>query len=140
MSFTNLKAPPAAAESPPDATDKLVSSAKTSAVAIDKGNEDLLEIVNKVIAEQQEQALAPAAAIAALAAPSPATAPLRPFAEMDEQEQERLLDAVRKVFREELGKLELHPAREKTAKQLAGDVDEGILGFLRALQEEDDMT
>ena len=56
------------------------------------------------------------------------------------QEQDRLLDAVRKVFREELGKLELHPAREKTAKQLAGDVDEGILGFLRALQEEDDMT
>ena len=56
------------------------------------------------------------------------------------QEQERLLDAIRKVFREELGKLELHPAREKTAKQLAGDVDEGILGFLRALQEEDDMT
>lgn len=55
MSFTNLKAPPAAAESPPDVTDKLVSSAKTSAVAIDKGNEDLLEIVNKVIAEQQEQ-------------------------------------------------------------------------------------
>lgn len=55
LSFTNLKAPPAAAESPPDATDKLVSSAKTSAVAIDKGNEDLLEIVNKVIAEQQEQ-------------------------------------------------------------------------------------
>ena len=34
------------------------------------------------LAEQQEQALA---------APSPATAPLRPFAEMDEQEQERLL-------------------------------------------------
>ena len=56
------------------------------------------------------------------------------------QEQDRLLDTIRKVFREELGKLELHPAREKTAKQLAGDVDEGILGFLRALQEEDDMT
>ena len=56
------------------------------------------------------------------------------------QEQERLLDAVRKVFREELGKLELHPAREKTAKQLAGDVDEGILGFLRALQEGDDIA
>ena len=43
------------------------------------------------LAEQKEQALAPAAAITALAAPSPATAPLRPFAEMDEQEQERLL-------------------------------------------------
>lgn len=53
MSFTNLKVPPATAESPPEATDKLVSSAKTSAVAIDKGNEDLLEIVNKVIAEEQ---------------------------------------------------------------------------------------
>ena len=37
-------------------------------------------------------------------------------------------------------KLELHPAREKTAKQLAGDVDEGILGFLRALQEGDDIA
>ena len=45
----------------------------------------------RCLAEQKEQALAPAAAIAALAAPSPATAPLRPFAEMDEQEQERLL-------------------------------------------------
>lgn len=35
------------------------------------------------LAEQQAQALVPAVA---LAAPSPATAPLRPFAEMDEQE------------------------------------------------------
>lgn len=46
------------------------------------------------LAEQKEQALAPAAAIAALAAPSPATAPLRPFAEMDEQEQERLWPSI----------------------------------------------
>lgn len=36
-------------------SDADLDSAKTSAVAIDKGNEDLLEIVNKVIAEQQEQ-------------------------------------------------------------------------------------
>lgn len=42
------------------------------------------------LAEQKEQALAPAAAIAALSAPSPAAAPLRPFAEREEQEQERL--------------------------------------------------
>ena len=56
------------------------------------------------------------------------------------QEQERLLDAIRKVFQEELGKLELHPAREKSVQQLARDVDEDILGFLRTLQEEGDMT
>lgn len=36
-------------------SDADLDSAKTSAVAVDKGNEDLLEIVNKVIAEQQEQ-------------------------------------------------------------------------------------
>jgi len=36
-------------------SDADLDSEKTSAVAIDKGNEDLLEIVNKVIAEQQEQ-------------------------------------------------------------------------------------
>lgn len=56
------------------------------------------------------------------------------------QEQERLLEAVRKVFREELGGLELHPTREKSVQQLARDVDENILGFLRTLQEEGDMT
>ena len=36
-------------------SDADLGSEKTSAVAIDKGNEDLLEIVNNVIAEQQEQ-------------------------------------------------------------------------------------
>ena len=54
------------------------------------------------------------------------------------REQDRLLDAIRKMFREELGRLELYPTREKTAKPRAGDVDESILGFLRALQEGDD--
>ena len=54
------------------------------------------------------------------------------------QEQDRLLDAIRKMFREELGRLELYPTREKTEKPQAGDVDESILGFLRALQEGDD--
>ena len=44
------------------------------------------------------------------------------------------------MFREELGGLELHPTREKSVQQLARDVDEDILGFLRALQEEGDMT
>ena len=53
------------------------------------------------------------------------------------QEQDRLLDAIRKIFREELGRLELYPTREKPQ---AGDVDESILGFLRALQEEGDVT
>ena len=56
------------------------------------------------------------------------------------QEQDRLLDAIRQMFREELGRLELYPTREKTEKPQAGDVDESILGFLRALQEEGDVT
>ena len=51
------------------------------------------------------------------------------------QEQERLLEAVRKVFREELGGLEL-----QSVQLVARDVDEDILGFLRTLQEEGDMT
>ena len=56
------------------------------------------------------------------------------------QEQDRLLDAIRKMFREELERLEHYPTREKSVQQLARDVDEDILGFLRALQEEGDMT
>ena len=58
------------------------------------------------------------------------------------QEQEALLDAVRRAIQEELGnfQLELYPTREKTEKPQAGDVDESILGFLRALQEEGDVT
>ena len=32
------------------------------------------------------------------------------------REQDRLLDAIRKMFREELGRLELYPTREKTEK------------------------
>lgn len=56
------------------------------------------------------------------------------------QEQDRLLDAIRKMFREELERLEHYPTREKSAKPQAEDVDESILGFLRALQEGDDIA
>ena len=52
------------------------------------------------------------------------------------QEQEALLDVVRKAVREELGKF--HIEQRTKEKPQAGDVDESILGFLRALQEGDD--
>ena len=55
------------------------------------------------------------------------------------REQDQLLDAVRRVVREEL-KHFTFTAAEQPVQQPAGDVDESILGFLRALQEGDDMT
>ena len=36
------------------------------------------------------------------------------------QEQDRLLDAIRKMFREELGRLELYPTREKQKNRRPG--------------------
>ena len=52
------------------------------------------------------------------------------------QEQDRLLDAIRKMFREELGNLDL--TTEKSQQAQAGDMDENVLGFLLALQQEGD--
>lgn len=51
-------------------------------------------------------------------------------------EQEALLSAIRGLIREELKDLQLKNEPETQA----GDVDESVLGFLRALQEGDDMT
>ena len=55
------------------------------------------------------------------------------------REQEQLLDAVRSVVREEL-KHFTFTAPEQPVQQPAGDMDENILGFLRALQEGDDIA
>ena len=56
------------------------------------------------------------------------------------QEQEALLDAVRRAIQEELGNFQLERRTEEAERQQAGDVDDSILGFLRALQEEGDVT
>ncbi len=52
--------------------------------------------------------------------------------------QKNLLDSIRSVFREELGRVEFVSDKEKPEPQ-AGDVDDDVLGFLRSLQEEDDI-
>ena len=54
------------------------------------------------------------------------------------QEQEALLDVVRKAVREELGKFHIEQRTKEIERPQAGEVDESILGFLRALQEGDD--
>ena len=54
------------------------------------------------------------------------------------QEQEALLDTVRRAIREELRSFRPEQGTRETEWQQAGDVDESILGFLRALQEGDD--
>ena len=52
------------------------------------------------------------------------------------QEQDALLSAIRGLIREELRDIQ---CKSEQTKQ-AGDMDESVLGFLRALQEGDDMT
>ena len=52
------------------------------------------------------------------------------------QEQDALLSAMRGLIREELRDIQ---CKSEQTKQ-AGDVDDSDLGFLRALQEGDDMT
>lgn len=51
-------------------------------------------------------------------------------------EQDRMVNAVRTVIREELKKINYVPTTEKTKQPQAGDVDENVLGFLFALQKE----
>lgn len=51
--------------------------------------------------------------------------------------QEGLLDSIRTVFREELHRVEFVSVKEKTEQPQAGDVDENVLGFLLALQQEE---
>ena len=51
--------------------------------------------------------------------------------------QETLLETIRQTIREELRGLELISAKEESEQpQEAGDVDENVLGFLFALQQE----
>ena len=51
-------------------------------------------------------------------------------------EQESLLAAVRQMIREELHSVEFIPAKEESEQPQAGDVDENVLGFLFALQND----
>ena len=51
-------------------------------------------------------------------------------------EQDILLEAVRQIIREELRGVELISAKEKFEQPQAGDVDDNVLGFLLALQND----
>ena len=54
------------------------------------------------------------------------------------REQENLLDSIRTLLREELGRVEFVSNKENIEPPQAEDVDESVLGFLRSLQEGDD--
>ena len=54
--------------------------------------------------------------------------------------REELLDGIRTVVREEMGRVEFVSAKEKPEQPQAGDVDENVLGFLLALQQEEGDT
>ena len=51
-------------------------------------------------------------------------------------QREDLLEGIRMVVREELHNVEFVSAKEKTEQPQAGDVDESVLGFLLALQND----
>ena len=51
-------------------------------------------------------------------------------------EQDTLLEAVRQIIREELRGVELISAKVKVEQPQAGDVDDNVLGFLLALQND----
>ena len=51
-------------------------------------------------------------------------------------EQDTLLEAVRQIIREELRGVELISAKERAEQPQAGDVDDNVLGFLLALQND----
>ena len=53
-------------------------------------------------------------------------------------EQESLLETVRQTIREELHSVEMISAKEKSEQPQAGDVDENVLGFLFALQDDEE--
>ena len=50
--------------------------------------------------------------------------------------RDRLLEEIRAVIREELRDVEFISAQEKTEQPQAGDVDDNVLGFLLALQND----
>ena len=54
------------------------------------------------------------------------------------REQEGLLEAIRALFREELGRVAFVSEKENMEQPQAGDVDDDVLGFLRSLQEGDE--
>ena len=54
--------------------------------------------------------------------------------------REDLLDSIRRIIREELHNMEFISAKEKSEQPQTGDVDENVLGFLFALQQEGDDT
>ena len=54
--------------------------------------------------------------------------------------RETLLESIRAMLREELNQVEFVSAKEKTDEPQAGDVDENVLGFLLALQQEEGDT
>ena len=54
------------------------------------------------------------------------------------REQESLLEAIRALFREELGRVAFVSETEKKELTQAGNVADDVLGFLRSLQEGDD--
>ena len=51
------------------------------------------------------------------------------------REQEGLLEAIRALFREELGRVAFVSETEKQEPTQAGDVGDDVLGFLRSLQD-----
>ena len=51
-------------------------------------------------------------------------------------ERDALLEEIRAVIREELRGVELISAKEKAEQPQAGDVDDNVLGFLLALQND----
>ena len=52
------------------------------------------------------------------------------------REREALLEAVRQIIREELRNLEMLSPKEKPEQPRAGDVDDNVLSFLLALQND----
>ena len=52
------------------------------------------------------------------------------------RERDALLEAVRQIVREELHRADIISAKEKSEQPRAGDVDENVLGFLFALQND----
>ena len=51
-------------------------------------------------------------------------------------EQESLAETVRRIVREELRSVEMISVKEKSEQPQAGDVDDNVLGFLLALQND----
>lgn len=53
-------------------------------------------------------------------------------------EQEELLNAIRAMLREELGRVAFISETEKTDRPQVGELDDDVLGFLRCLQNDEE--